>query len=186
MVKVFGLVFAALLACAHFAAVQGDAYYRPLSMFRDYDPAWIGYALFGVLVAIGFETVRTAFRVQAELHAAVYLIATGLLAVVAATPSYDSLHATCALIAMAMMFAYYAVLLYCSDSMFWLEVHLLTPTVLMMASRLESFGIWQKGMILYFLAATVVHQGLLAQRLPKHKRKTAIRGRSDACRKQAA
>jgi hypothetical protein len=84
------------------------------------------------------------------------------------------------------MFAYYAVLLYRSDSMFWLEVHLLTPTVLMMASRLESYGIWQKGMILYFLTATVVHQGLLAQWLPKHKRGTAIRRRNDVGRKQAA
>jgi hypothetical protein len=133
MVKLFGVVFAALLVCAHFADVQGDAYQRPLSMFRDYDPAWLGYALFGVLMAIGLETIRTAFRIRAEFHAAVYLVATGLLAVVAATPSNDSLHTTCALTAMALMFVYYAVLLHRADSMFWLVMHLLTPSLLMMA-----------------------------------------------------
>jgi hypothetical protein len=170
MVKLFGLVFATLVACAHLADLQGDAYRRPLSMFRDYEPAWIGYALFGMLLAIGLETARTAFRVQAELHAAVYLIATGLLAIVAFTPSYDSVHTTCALVAMFMMYVYYAVLLYRGDSIFSLMLHLLVPSLLMMASRLESYGVWQKGMILYFLAAAVVHQGLLAQCLPRRSR----------------
>jgi hypothetical protein len=186
MVKLFGLVFAALLACAHFADVQGDAYLRPLSMFRDYEPAWIGYALFGMLLAIGLETVRTAFRVQAELHAAVYLLATGLLAVVAATPSYDALHTTCALVAMFMMYVYYAVLLYRGDSIFWLMLHLLVPSLLMMASRLESYGVWQKGMILYFLAAAVVHQGWLAQWLPRRPSWRPKRIRIQVGRRRAA
>jgi hypothetical protein len=186
MVKLFGGAFAALLVCAHLADLQGDAYERPLSMFRDYDPAWIGYALFGVLVGIGVETSRTAFRIGAEFHAVVYLVATGLLAVVAATSSYDSLHTTCALTAMAILFVYYAVMLYQSDSMFWFVMHLLTPGVLMMASRLESYGIWQKGMILYFLAATVVHQHLLAQWLPNRQRIKKTHVRIRVGRKQAA
>lgn len=186
MVKLFGVVFAALLVCAHVADLQGDAYERPLSMFRDYDPAWLGYALFGVLVAVGLETARTAYRVQAEFHAAAYLVATALLAVVAATPSYDSLHTACALTAMGLMFVYYAVLLYRADSMFWLVLHLLTPSLLMMASRLESYGIWQKGMILYFLMATVVHHHYLSQWLPKRRRRKRQRGRIRVGRKQAA
>lgn len=170
MVKLFGVVFAILLVCAHLADLQGDAYQRPLSMFRDYEPAWMGFALFGLLMAVGLETVRTAFRIRAEFDAAVYLVAAMLLAVVAATPSYDSLHTTCAGVAMGLMFVYYAVVLYRADAMFWLLMHLLTPSVLMMASRLESYGIWQKGMILYFLMATVVHQHYLAQWLPKRSR----------------
>lgn len=186
MVKLFGIAFAALLVCAHFADVQGDAYHRPLSVFRDFEPAWIGYALFGVLLAIGLETIRTAFRVQAEFHAAVYLVATGLLAAVAFTPSNDSLHSTCALVTMIMLFVYYAALLYRSDSMFWLVMHLLTPSVLMMASRLESYGIWQKGMILYFLAAAVVHQSLLAQWLPKRRRARSKRVRIQVGRRPVA
>jgi len=62
-----------------------------------------------------------------------------------------------------------AVLLYLSDCLFWLTIQLATPTMLMMGSRLESYGVWQKGMVLYFLAATVVHQSLLAQWLPMRR-----------------
>jgi hypothetical protein len=175
MVKVFATLFASLLVWAHVADLQGDAYQRPLSMFRDYEPAWIGYALFGLLLAVGLGTVRTSFRVEEELHAAVYLATTFLLAFVAATPSNDSLHLMCALTVMVAMFVYYAVLLYRRHSMFWLVMHLLSPSVLMMASRLESYGIWQKCLIVYFLVAAVAHENLLAQWLPKRVRRKTKR-----------
>lgn len=186
MVKLLGAAFAVLLVCAHLADLQGDAYQRPLSMFRDYEPAWIGYALFGVLVAIGTETIRTACRAYAITEAAVYFVSTGLLVAVAATPSYDELHTTCALAAMIILFATYAVLLYRADCMFWFAMHLLAPSVLMMASRLESYGVWQKGMILYFLVAAIVHQHVLAQWLADDRRETSSRIRVTIRRKQIA
>jgi hypothetical protein len=186
MVKLLGVVFAALLVCAHFADLQGDAYQRPLSMFRDFEPAWLGYALFGVLVTIGLETTRTAIRAQAALHAAVYLVATTLLVVVATTPSNDALHIECAFAAMGLLFVYYAALLYQADAMFWLLMHLLTPSVLMMASRLESYGIWQKGMILYFLIAIIAHQHGLAEELPPRRQRKHARTRVGVGRKRAA
>jgi hypothetical protein len=185
MVKLFGIAFTALLVCAHLADLQGDAYLRPLSLFRDFEPAWMGYALFGVLMAIGLETVRTAYRVQAVAPTIVYLVATGLLTIVAVTPSFNSLHSTCALLAMGGVFIYHAALLYRADCIFWLIMHLLTPSVLMMASQLESYGIWQKGMILYFLMATVVHQHVLANALPKHRPMKVKRLRISVGRKQA-
>jgi hypothetical protein len=170
MVKILGISFATLLVCAHVADVQGDAYERPLSLFRDYEPAWMGYAMFGLLVLIGLETVRTAFRAQTEVHAAIYLFSTALLGVVAATPSENEWHQNFAVVVMLAMFIYYAVVLYFRDSLFWLVFHLLTPSFMMFATRLDSYGIWQKGMILYFLAATIVHQGVLAQQIPKRRR----------------
>jgi hypothetical protein len=186
MVKLFGLTFGALLVCAHMADVQGDAYLRPLSMFRDYEPAWIGYAMLGLLAAIGLETIRTAWRAEAAHHVAVYLFATALVVAIAATPSYDEIHIMCSLVAMIMLFAYYAAVLYRNDCWFWLLMHLLTPSVLMLASRLESYGIWQKGMILYFLAAAVAHQNFLAQWAPKPRRATRKRVRIQVGRKHAA
>lgn len=186
MVKLLGAAFAALLVCAHLADLQGDAYTRPLSMFRDYEPAWIGYALFGVLLAIGIETIRTACRAHAIVDAVVYLVSTGLLIAVAATPSYDDMHTACALAAMIILFAYYAALLYRGDFLFWFAMHLLTPSFLMMASRLESYGVWQKGMILYFLLATLVHQHTLAQWLAGGRRKKSSRTRVTVARKQIA
>ncbi len=186
MVKLLGAVFAVLLVCAHLADLQGDAYQRPLSMFRDYQPAWIGYALFGVLVAMGFETIRTACRAHAIVDATIYLVSTGLLIAVAATPSYDDLHTACALAAMFLLFAYYTALLYRGDFLFWFTMHLLTPSFLMMASRLESYDVWQKGMILYFLLATIVHQHALAQWLARSSRKKSRRIRVRIGRKQIA
>jgi hypothetical protein len=167
MVKLFALTFAALLVCAHLADIHGDAYHRPLSMFRDYEPAWIGYAMFGLLLAIGVETVRTAIRVQAIGHAVIYAISIALLAAVAATPSNNHTHSECAAVVMAMMFVYYAVVLYRADQLFWLTLHLLMPSILMMAARYESYGIWQKGLILYYLCAGAIHHHCLAQWLPK-------------------
>jgi hypothetical protein len=186
MVKLFGLTFAALLVCAHIADVQGDAYLRPLSMFRDYEPAWIGYALFGLLVTIGLETIRTAWRAEAAYHAAAYLVATALVAAIAATPSEDEFHIICSVLAMVLLFTYYAAVLYRHDCWFWLLMHLLMPSVLMFASRLESYGIWQKGMILYFLAAAVPHQNFLAQWLPKRRPVRPKRMRIYVGRKRAA
>jgi hypothetical protein len=171
MLKLFGGTFLALFVCAHLADLRGDAYTRPLSMFRDYDPAWIGYALFGLLIAIGLETARTAFRLRSEIHTFMYLLMTGLLAFVAATPSTGEWHQICAIVAMAIMFVYYAVLLYHGDELFWLVMHLLSPSFALMASHYESYGVFQKGMIVYFLVATIVHQGVLAQWLPKRTKK---------------
>jgi len=186
MVKVLGILFALLLIYAHLVDAQGDAYLRPLSMFRDYEPAWIGYALFGALLLVGLETIRTAIRLRADVHAVVYIAATGLLAVVVATPSNDGLHTACAVLAMAMMFVYYAVLLYYGDSMFWLVMHLLMPSFFMMASKLESYGVWQKGMILYFLTAVVVHQSLLSQWLPNRLQLRSKKMRISVGRKRTA
>ncbi len=171
MVKTLGAGFSVLLVYAHLADVQGDAYLRPLSMFRDYDPAWIGYTLFAVLVAIGLAAARTAYRVEAELPMAAYLLFTALLTVIAATPSVDALHTTCSLFVMVGMFFYYLGVFYRNDSFFLLFMHLIAPSILMLASRLESYGVWQKGMILYFLLVVIIHEDSLASTLPKRKRK---------------
>jgi hypothetical protein len=180
MVKILGIAFAVLFVCAHKADLLGDAYTRPLSCFRDCDPAWIGYAMFGLLIAIGLETARTAFRLRSELHTFMYLVMTAQLAFIAATPSWGAWHQTFAAVGMACLFVYYAVLLYNGDQLFWLVIHLLMPSFLLTGSHYESYGVWQKGMIIYSLLATIVHQEVLAQWLPKRtsrrlkKPKTAI------------
>jgi hypothetical protein len=167
MVKILATAFIALFVYAHVADSQGDAYLRPLSTFRDYDPEWLGYALFGTLLAVGLGTARTAYRVQNEAQMAIYLLATVILAVVVATPSNDFWHWYCAMILMAGVVVNLGVVLWYSDSIFWFVMHLLAPTIIMWATRIESYGLWQKGLILYFLAATVTHEQLLSRWLPK-------------------
>jgi hypothetical protein len=167
MVKVLATAFVALLVYAHAVDPQGEAYFRPLSTFRDFGPAWIGYALFGMLLAVGAGTARTAFRVQNEAQMAVYMLLTAMLAFVLATPSNDFYHIYMSLLLMAAMIISVGVVLWYNDSVFWFVMHLLAPTILMWGTRLESFGVWQKGLILYFLAATIAHEGILARGLPK-------------------
>jgi hypothetical protein len=167
MVKILGVAFGLLFVCAHLADLRGDAYTRPLSCFRDCEPAWMGYAMFGLLIATGLETARTAFRLRSELHTFMYVVMTAQIAFIAATPSVGAWHQTFAGAGMLCIFVYYAVLLYSSDQLFWLLIHLFMPSILLIASHYESYGVWQKGMIIYFLLATIVHQGVLAQWLPK-------------------
>lgn len=171
MVKILATAFVALLVYAHAVDPLGEAYFRPLSTFRDFDPAWVGYALFGTLLGVGLGTARTAFRVQNEVQMAMSLLFTVLLAVVAATPSNDFYHLYCALILMASVTINLGVVLWSSDSIFWFVMHLLAPSILMWATRIESYGVWQKGLILYFLAATVAHESILAAGLPKRAKR---------------
>jgi len=163
VVKILGIGFALLLAAAHYAEVDPEAYSRPLSMFRDYSPAWVGYVLFALLVAIGLETGRTALRVQYYVLAALYVIGTLLLVIVAATPSFSSLHNDCALLVMVTLFCNFAIRLWLADQVLLFVVHLCVPTLLMIATRIESYGIWQKGMILYFVGAVVIDHTVLSQ-----------------------
>ena len=135
-------------------------------MFRDYDPAWIGYALRPLdrhwprnaphrMARPRRHTRRDVHRLHGAHHRRRRHTSVRL-------PPHHL-----RLLAMGIMFVFYAVLLYLADELFWLVMHLLMPSFMMMGSQLESYGIWQKGMILYFLVAVVVHQGVLAQWLPK-------------------
>jgi hypothetical protein len=186
MVKILGFTFGSLFMYVHYADAQGDAYHRPLSIFRDFEPVWIGYALFVLLLMICLQAAWTAYRAQSEGHTLAYLAATGLLGVVAATPSDDELHTMCAIFAMVGIFIYYSAILYAADSLFWLVMHLLSPSFLMMATRIESYGIWQKGMIAYFLIATIVHEGVLARELPTPVRPRPKKVKVAIGRRQAA
>ena len=164
MIKGWWLLFIALLVHAHLTDVNGGAVDRPLSEFRDFQPQWVGQALFGVLLLFGVETVRAAFRADAATDGATYLAVTGLLSIVAITPSDGILHNICAVVAMLMMHFYFAILLYHKDLFSLFAMHIVVPFMILFATKaqsygmVQSYGIWQKGMILYFLSATVIQQ----------------------------
>lgn len=183
MVKLLGIMFFVLLVGAHLADLQGNALDRPLSMFRDCQPQWIGYALFAVLIGIGAETTRTAWRLNCQVATLLYACFTGLLMLIAGTPSNDSIHLFGTGVVLLAMFVYFASLLYQCDSFFCLMIHLLMPSVMLMAARAGSGGIWEKSMIIYFMVATLVHQHVLARWLPPRqgvsgrRRRTRLVGR---------
>lgn len=153
-----GLVIAFLIAFvgAHLADQRGDAYVRPLSLFRDVEPAWIGFVMFGLLVALGVETARSAARLRYWGQVAANLFIAAALALTALTPSYDEFHTLGANVAMVALVANIGVLLFLHDQWFWLAIHLVTPATLAFGALASGYGVWQKGMILYFLAATAI------------------------------
>lgn len=176
MAKWLWFAFVGLLLSAHLIDTRGDAVHRPLSMFRDFDQPWIGYLLFGVLLAIGVATIRTAHRAQAVSDARMYTFVMGLLLIVAVTPSWGLIHNLCATAALFVIYFYYIGLLYREDLNLLLMLHLFTPSMMLLASRAASYGLWQKGMVLYFLTATVAHESLLAQWPPTRRRRKKKRG----------
>jgi hypothetical protein len=100
--------------------------------------------------------------------------AAALLVVVAATPSLNGDHELCSFFLLALLYGYYAALLYSSRSI-WLVAHLPVPVALLLLTRAHSFGLWQKGLILYFLLASTIQHHFLTQWLPPPHRKAGAR-----------
>lgn len=153
--KPVAVTFLVLFFYAHVQGDLDDAVRRPLSMFRDGGEVWLGYALFGLLLAAGGLLVRLMLRMRWFLDAAFLLGAAVMLGVVAATPSVGSLHNFLAFLLLFGLWVYFGTVFYRCESP-WLYVHITLPAVLVFVTRLHSYGLWQKSMILYFLAAIVV------------------------------
>ncbi|SRR5579885_1634903 len=143
-------LFVVLLVAVHLA--DPSAVDRPLSLFRDGPWPVAGYALFGLLLVIGGLHLRTYYRLARYGELVVPAAALGLLAVVTLTPSLDGGHAFAAFALMGLMFIYYAVRLYRAGSL-WFFAHLAAPVLLIVATSCRSYGVWQKGFIVYFLLA---------------------------------
>jgi hypothetical protein len=144
------VLFLVLLAVVHLA--DPDTLDLPLSMLRDGPYPAAGYALFALLGLIGVLHVRAAERLGHGAGVAVPAVGVVLLAVVALTPSFDEDHAWAAFALMGLVYLYYAVRLIVAGSP-WLVGHLAFPVLLAEATLFSSYGIWQKGFVVYFLLA---------------------------------
>ncbi len=158
--RVATVLFLILLAGAHLGAP--DAVDRPLSLFRENNPT-VGYCLFGLLAVIGGSHLRTYYRLglDRELYAPTGSLL--LLAVVAATPSPDGLHTLAALL-LGLVFGWYAIRLYRVASP-WLLVHLAAPILALVLTAAQSYGLWQKLVVVYFLLAANIDCLLVTGRL---------------------
>ena len=180
-----GLVIAFLIAFigGHLVDQEGNAYARPMSLFRDVEPTWIGYVMFGLLIALGMETARSAARLQYWSQIIANGFIASALAVTALTPSFDSLHVMGANVAMIALLANITWLLFQHEQWFWMAIHLITPASLAMGALTNGYGVWQKGMILYLLAATALLNYVFAEWLDEiqreeRERAAAIRRRT--------
>ncbi len=147
---------------------------RPLSMFRDDGLGAFGYPLFAALLLIGVVMVTTAIRRKYFCDAAVFASGSLLLLAVALTPSLDDFHITCSVLLLLLFYVYYAILLAFFGGC-WMCVHLPLPIALSLVVGLYSYGLWQKGMIVYFVLAAVIHHHILTRSGPAYSSRSSPR-----------
>jgi hypothetical protein len=174
MMKLASLAFVLLLLAAHLEGDSAELLGQPLSMFRDGEQGWLGYLLFAVLLLISGLYVRALARADRLGEAAAAGLAAVLLAVVAVTPSMGAFHILCSLLLLGLLFAYFALLLHRAEGPWMAAVHLAVPVTLVGATGLHSYGLWQKVVITYIVAATAVHHHLVgAPPRPRPRRRKA-------------
>jgi hypothetical protein len=163
MVHVASVLFVVALVAVHLTVP--DALPRPLSTFRDGPWSWAGYVLFALLFGMGAGHVALYARARQFGGMVVPLVCLVLLGFVALTPSFDGVHIAASLALLGLVFVYYAVRLYRVSSP-WLLAHLAAPVALAAAAvPVLSYGVVQKGLILYFVFAVNVDCLLMTGRL---------------------
>jgi hypothetical protein len=169
LLKLTSSAFFVLLVCAHQAG-DGDKLLRqPLSMFRDGELAGVGYALFGLLLLFALLYTAALVRSGREAEATFSCLAVVLFLMVALTPSEDSFHLLCSAVLLLLLFAYYALLLLQMETLWLVVLHLTVPVALAVATSFHSYGLWQKGIIAYFVIAAVLHGHGLVRRPERHQ-----------------
>jgi hypothetical protein len=145
---------------------QPDPYCLPLSMFRD-GPRWLwGYALFALLALIGGLMAVALLRADRPGGAGLFSGGVVLLAAIVVTPSDDGYHFLCSLLLLFLLYAYYAVLLHLAETK-WRYVHWVMPLALALLTALQSYGLWQKAFIVYFVLTIAIHHHLLGHPISK-------------------
>jgi len=154
--KLAALIFFALLASAHQVCGLDRPMLVSMCSFREGEAPWLGYSLFfAIAVVAGIYAIdlkrfgKTGDAVRAEGFAA-------LLVIVAATPAWWVIHNACAIVLLVSAYWYFAGVLY-GRSWTLMVLHMAFPFVLIGATWFQGYGIWQKGMICYFVAAAAVH-----------------------------
>jgi len=179
-VKLASAAFVLLLLVAHGVGDLGQRLEQPLSLFRDGEQAWVGYLLFAALLLIGLLYTVALIRAGKEEEAVCAGLAALLLFIVAVTPSLEGVHLLCSLLLLMLLFGHYWRLLRESGSS-WLIPHSLAPFVLVLVSGYHSYGLWQKGLILYIVVLANIRLYQLGQgervggcRRPRRKCSTVV------------
>jgi hypothetical protein len=162
MVKSASAAFVLLLLGAHGMGDLSARLAEPLSVFRDGEEPWLGYALFAALLLVSLVYMWDVIRAGEEEEAIIAGLATLLLSIVALTPSFQSFHVLSSVLLLLLLFGHYWRLLRDSGSP-WLIFHVLAPFALVLLSGCHSYGLWQKCLILYLVALANLRHHRLCQ-----------------------
>jgi hypothetical protein len=172
MVKSASAAFVLLLVGAHGLGQFNRRLAEPLSMFRDGEQPWLGYALFATLLLVSTWYTHDVFRAGEEEEAAIAGLATLLLFIVAVTPSLGGFHVLGSFLLMLLLFGHYWRLLRDSGSSL-IILHVLVPFALVLPGC-HSYGLWQKCLIVYLVAfANLRHHELRRMSESEHLSESA-------------
>ncbi|MBI5759323.1 MAG: hypothetical protein HZA46_12465 [Planctomycetales bacterium] len=163
--KLASISFFVLLLFAHAKGGLSEMIEQPLSQFRDGEQRWLGYTLFALLVLIGLLYAVALARSRQEREAIVAGFAVLLLLFVVTTHSLGVFHLIGSLLLLGLLFGHFALLLFQAESL-WLFAHLAVPVTLALVTLFQSYGIWQKGLVSYFVVAVMIHYSTLSQSRP--------------------
>ena len=153
--KLASLVFFALLIYVHQVCSPFEALAWPLSAFREGECEPLGYALFGAigLVTAVYSVDLKRFNDPIE---AVDTIGFGvLLLFVAVSPNRWMFHRASAFTLLGCAYVFFAIHLRNNRPL--LLIHLCAPILLAVVTGFESYGIWQKALISYFIVVATIH-----------------------------
>ncbi len=160
--KLATLLFFVLLVYAHQVCGLSTSLEQPLSAFREGEFGALGYALFCAIGLIGVLCTFSLNRFGEPGQASNTMGFCVLLVIVAATPNGWSLHDASAIVLLVSIYAYFAMLLYRTNRRLML-LHLSVPLLLAVVSGFQSYGLWQKMLISYFVVAAMVHHHMLTR-----------------------
>lgn len=159
--KLASLSFFVLFAYAHQVRGVEGSIGEPLCSFRDGEFGLLGYALFCLTTLVGALYTFGLRQINATTSEAANTLGGALLLlVVVATPSHWALHKASALVLLGSFYVHYAIILSQLPGQRLMYAHLAFPIVLAAAIGFHSYGLWQKGMIGYFIVIAVVHHYL--------------------------
>jgi hypothetical protein len=153
--KLAALVFFALLIHVHQACSAYEPLHWALSAFREVECAPLGYALYGAiaLVTAVYSVDLKRFRDPIE---AVDTIGFGVMLLVAAvSPNTWMLHRFSAGMLLVCAYVFFAIQLRRNRPLMF--VHLCAPIALAVVTGFDSYGIWQKAVISYFVVVATIH-----------------------------
>ena len=163
--KLAALAFFALLFHVHQVCSPYEALAWPLSAFREGDCEPLGYALFGAiaLVTAVYSVDLKRFKDPIE---AVDTVGFGvLLLFVAVSPNRWLFHRVSAFTLLGCAYLFFAIHLRNNRPV--LLIHLCAPIALAVVTGFQSYGIWQKALISYFVVAGTVHHHIATRHIQR-------------------
>ncbi len=160
--KLASLFFFGVLTYAHQECGPSGALDWPLSAFREGECAPLGYALFGAigLVTAVYSVDLRRFRDPIETADTIGFLV--LLLMVAVSPNRWMLHRATAFSLLGCSYVFLAIQLRSNRPL--MLSHLCAPILLAVVTGFESYGIWQKALISYFVVVATIHHHVMTQR----------------------